>query len=218
MATSPEAGPEAGDPRWYVVGRWQEYEGEGRTNLLRVVAIAAFYLVELANYHGIDLGIVQIPRVRDRHFHLAVTALAVAWTMVGLAVHTCLRRQFFPAALKFVSTGCDLALLTCVLIVAEGPRSPLVSAYFLVIALATLRFSQRLVRFATAGAMAGYLTLLGYAAWFATRDIRVPRYHEAIVLLALALTGITLGQTIRRVRAIARSYAGGMAPAAEGTS
>src|SRR4051812_31623036 len=59
MATSQEAGPESGDRRWYVVGRWQEYEGEGRTNLLRVVAIAAFYLVELANYHGVDLGIVH---------------------------------------------------------------------------------------------------------------------------------------------------------------
>ena len=47
------------------------------------------------------------PEIRDRPFHLAVTALAVAWTMVGLAVHSCLRLRFFPAALKFASTGCD---------------------------------------------------------------------------------------------------------------
>jgi hypothetical protein len=207
MATAPHAGPEADDRQWYIVGRWQEYEGEGRTNLLRIAGIAAFYIVELINYHGLDLGFVEMPRIRDRPFHLAVTALAVAWTMAALAVLLCLRRHVFPAALKYLTTGGDLVLLTCVLTVAEGPRSPLVAAYFLILALAALRFSAPLVRFATAGAMAGYLVLLGYAAWFAPRDIAVPRYHELIVLLALALTGITLEQVVRRVRAMARAYA-----------
>jgi hypothetical protein len=178
-----------------------------RANLLRIAAVAAFYIVELANYHGLDLGFVQLPKVRDRPFHLSVTALAVAWTMVGLGVHTCLRQRFFPAALKYASTGCDLLLLTCVLIAAEGPRSPLVAAYFLVITLATLRFSLPLIWFATVGSIAGYLTLLGYARWFATSDVSVPRYHEAILLLALALTGVTLGQVVRRVKALARIYA-----------
>jgi hypothetical protein len=55
--------------------------------------------------------------------------------------------------------------------------------------------------------MAGYLALLGYAKWFADRDLRVPRYHQIILLLALALTGVVLGQVIRRVRRIAEEYA-----------
>jgi hypothetical protein len=214
MATTLDTRPEAGDRPWFIVGRWLEYEGEGRANLLRIVGIAAFYIVELMNYYGVNLGFFEMPRIRDRPFHLAVTALAVAWTMVGLGVQLCLRRQVFPWTLKYISTGCDVVLLTCVLTVADGPRSPLVVVYFLILALATLRFSLGLVRFATAATMAGYLAVLGYAKWFTARDIQVPRYHEIMVLLALWLTGITLGQVLRRVRALATDYADRRAAAA----
>jgi hypothetical protein len=217
MTTTPgTVDPGPGDRRWVLLGRRQEYEGEGRANLLRVAAVGAFYVIELANYHGLSLGGFQIPAIRGRPFHLAVTALAVAWTMVGLAVHLCLRRQVVPPALPFLTTGCDLALLTCVLAIADGPRSPLVVAYFLIIALAMIRFNLPLVRFATLGAMAGYLALLGHARWYAVRDLRVPRYHEAVVLLALALTGITLGQAVRRVRSLVRHPAGPIAPGGRG--
>jgi hypothetical protein len=199
------------DRQWYIVGRWQEFEGEARANLLRIVGIAAFYSIELLNYHGLRLGFLHMPRAENisREFHVAVTYLAVAWTMVGLGVLLCLRRQIFPAALKFVSTGCDLVLLTAILMLADGPRSPLVVAYFLVIALATLRFNLPLVRFAAVGAMVGYLILLGYDKWFRVPrpETLVPRYHQLIVLLALGLTGVLLGQVVRRVQNVAREYA-----------
>lgn len=97
-------------------------------------------------------------------------------------------------------------LLTCVLCVSNGPRSPLVVAYFLIVALAALRFSLPLVRLATTGSMLGYLAVLGHAKWFAVRDLRVPRYHEVMFLLALALTGITIGQVLRAVRSMAVDY------------
>jgi hypothetical protein len=35
----------------------------------------------------------------------------------------------------------------------------------------------------------------------------VPRYYEVIFVLALVLTGVVLGQVIRRVRALAEVYA-----------
>ena len=63
------------------------------------------------------------------------------------------------------------------------------------------------MQFASVGAVAGYLFVLGYAKWFTHRDILVPRDHEIIVVLALALTGITLGQVTRRARAMAQDYA-----------
>jgi len=199
------------DRQWYIVGRWQEYEGEARANLLRIIAVAAFYGIELLNYHGLQIGFLNMPRAENisREFHVAVTALAVAWTMVGLGVLLCLRRQIFPAILKFVSTGLDLLLLTSILMLADGPRSPLVAAYFLIIALATLRFNLPLVRFAAIGAMLGYLILLGHDKWFRfpRSDALVPRYHQLIVLLALGLTGIMLGQVVRRVHSIASAYA-----------
>jgi len=197
------------DQHWFIVGRWQEFEGEARANLLRIIGIGAFYLVELVNYHGLNLGFFKMPKVEDigPTFHHAVTALAVAWTMVALGVLLCLSQRFFPAAMKFVSTGCDVVLLTGILMVADGPRSPMVVGYFLLIALSMLRFNLLLVRLATVGSMAGYLVLLGYARWFTERDLQIPRYHQIIVLLALALSGIVLGQVIRRVRAVAKQYA-----------
>ncbi len=206
MAAAPE-NVGVPDLPWHVVERWQGYEGEGRANLLRAAAVVTFYLVELCNYNGLRLGAFEMPRVRDRPFHLAVTALAVAATAAALGVQACLRSRVFPAGLKYVATAADLVLLTAALALADGPRSPLVAGYFLVLAMATLRFSLPLVRFATAGAVASYLYLLGYAAWFAGRDIRVPRYHQAFVLLALVLTGVTLGQVVRGVRGMARDYA-----------
>ena len=71
----------------------------------------------------------------------------------------------------------------------------------MILALAALRFSTPLVQFASVGAVAGYVFVLGYAKWFTHRDLVVPRYHEIIVVLALALTGITLGQ-VTRLRAV----------------
>lgn len=197
------------DVPWVSVRRWQEYEGEGRANLLRVIGIAAFYAIELLNHYGLRLGFLEFPKDEgsNERFHFAVTALAVAWTVLGLGVYLCLRNRVFPASLKFVSTAGDLVLLTAILAIAEGPRSPLVAGYFLLIALSGLRFNLVLVRCATLGAMAGYLYLLGEARWFTQRDIGVPRYHQLIVLLAMGLTGVVVGQIVRKVHGMARDYA-----------
>jgi hypothetical protein len=190
------------DRQWFIVGRWQEYEGEGRANLLRIAGVGVFYGIELLNY---GTGAV------DRPFHQAVTALALAWAMVGLGVLFCQGQHIFPASLKFFSTAADVALLTAILMLVDGPKSPLVVAYFLLIVLATLRFNLRLIWFASISSMLGYTFLLGYARWFTARNLRVPPYHQAIFLLALALTGIVLGQVIRRVRKMAVEYAARMA-------
>ncbi len=197
------------DQPWFIVGRFKEFDGEERANLLRIIGIAAFYVIELINRYGLRLGFLEMPPVADvdERFHLAVTALAVTWTMLALGVWLCLKNQIFPAALKYITTGCDIALLTSILAIADAPSSPLVAGYFVLVALSALRFNVNLIRFATVGVMAGYLFLNGYARWFTDRDIRVPRYHQFIVLLALALTGVVLGQVIRKVHGMARDYA-----------
>jgi hypothetical protein len=198
------------EPRpWFIALRWQQYEGEARANLLRLLAIGGFYSIELANYHGLRLGPLDLPQVDgvDRPYHLAVTAIAVLAVLVAVAVHLCLRQRFFPAALKYLSTAADLILLTAVLNISDGARSPLVVGYFLVIAVAGLRFDLPLVWFATLGAMAGYLWLSGYAKWYGDPSLRVPRYYQAIFLLSLALAGGVLGQVLRRVQALASDYA-----------
>jgi hypothetical protein len=225
MSTVPASAPRAAgaapipgseDRPWYIVGRWQEYQGEARANLLRLAAVAAFYLIELINYHGVDLGFIQLPRVSDLVFHKTVTAIAAAWVLLGVGVHLWLRLHLMPEALKYVSTALDVVLLTLLLMVADGPRSPIIAAYFLIPALAGLRFQLRLVWFATIAAMLGYVWLLGWAIWIeGVRNIRVPRYHELIVLTALAMSGIIQGQVIRRVKSLAAEYVRRQAAAGE---
>jgi hypothetical protein len=191
--------------QWFIVGRWQQYEGENRANLLRIVAVGGFYLVQLIHYYGFSTK-----AEADVRFHAAATALAVAWTLLSLAVLLCLKRRIFPAALKYVSTLCDLTLLTALAatFTTQKASSPLVLAYFLIIAMAGLRFSLGLVWFATLGAMLGYLYLVGQtdSTWF-DNDHKVPVVNQLVTLLCLGLTGVLLGQIIRRVRSLADDYA-----------
>ena len=49
-------------------------------------------------------------------------------------------------------------------------------------------------------------------------DLRVPRYEELIVLVALGLTGMMLGQIVRRVRHLAEEFAGRVGASGEGES
>lgn len=199
--------------QWFIVGRWQEFDGEWRANLVRTASIAAFYAVELLGYYGLNFGWLQVEHTFTREFHLAISALAAAWIIVAFGTFYCLRMHIFPAALKYVTTACDIVLLTAMLVAASGPRSPLVVGYFVVITVAALRLQLRLVWCATLGSMAGYMFLLGFAKWHDTwlnlphRELTVPRYTQLVTLLALAMTGIALGQVIRRVKAMAEDYA-----------
>jgi hypothetical protein len=192
MKTPTTEGPER---QWFIAGRWQEFEGESRANLLRVAGIAAFYLVELLNRGNVT-----------PIFHAAVTDLAAAWLLTAWAVHICLKRRVFPSAMKFLSTGVDLLLLTCLLLLGDGPRSPLLVGYFFLLALASLRFSVNLVRFAALGAMLSYVVVARQAAWLRPSFAASSNY-ELLVLTGLGLCGATLGQVLRRVRGFAEDYA-----------
>lgn len=197
------------DRQWYIVGRWQEYEGEARTNLLRIIAIGAFYAVQLVHFYWISQA-----DPSELPFQQRATAIAVAWTMVALAILLCLRLKMFPAALKYVTATCDVLLLTALASLGDGPTSPLVLGYFLIIAAAALRFSLGLVWFSTLASMFGYLSLVGLKdkTWF-DNNHAVPPVTQLLTLLCLALTGIVIGQVVRRVRALATDYAERLAAA-----
>ena len=207
METQENGSTQGADRQWYIVGRWQEYMGEARANLLRIIAIGGFYGVELLNYYGLRLGSLTLtPRV-TLVFHQVVTALAVAWVGIALVVLYSLRRQNFPANMKYISTFADLLMLTATLMVADGAGSPLVVALFVLVAMSALRLSLGLVRFATGGALAAYLWIFAYSRWIMPRDPRVPYYHALLFVLALGLTGVMVGQVVRRVRDVAEEYA-----------
>lgn len=190
--------------QWRIVGRWQEYAGERRANLLRTIAIGAFYAVQLINFYVFEDG-----SEGALVFHKAVTSLAVAWALVALCITLCLRNRVFPASLKFLSTACDIALLTALALASEAKaNSPLVYVYFVIVLLAGLRFSLPLVWCATIGSMLAYLALVGMSdpTWF-DADHAIRPVEQLIVHLSLALTGILLGQIVRHARGMAGDYA-----------
>lgn len=208
------------DHSWHIVQRWQQYEGEARVNMLRIIAIGIFYLIHLWAYFSSqgslpDWGILQLAKQGEisTDFHIMVSFLALAWIMLAAAIHLALRSRIFPQWMPRMSTLCDVMFLTSILCVSRGPQSPLVVGYFLILALAALRFDVRLVQIATAASVAGYLCLLGCAKWPETflknekLNISVPRYEQLVVIAGLALTGIILGQVVRRVRSMAEDYA-----------
>lgn len=201
------------DRQWFIVGRWQEYEGEGRANLLRILAIGAFYALQLLQHH-----VLIQPTEADRVFHRLATAMAAAWIGLALAVAVCLRRQFLPAGLKYVTTAGDILFLTCLAAAGAGPASPLILGYYLILVLAALRFSLGLVRFATVGCLLGYLATVAVkdSRWFDDQHV-VPVVQQLVTMLSLGLTGVVLGQVIRRVRYLADELVARVRAALRGT-
>ena len=202
------------DRQWFIVSRWQEYEGESRANLLRVIAIGVFYAVQLSQYY-----IWAEPTPEQTAFHKQATLLAAVWCLGSLGIWACLRREIFPPAVKYLSTGGDLLLLTLLAALSDKADSPLVLAYFLILAIAGLRFQLRLIWFATFGCMLGYMALVGAAdgQWLDAEHAVEP-VTQLITLVSFVLTGVILRQIIRRVRGLADDFRQRLAVAEEADS
>ncbi len=198
--------------RWEDARRLEAWAGEVRVNLIRAVALAAFY-----GYHLINAYVLHPDDLRLRgRFHVLVTAVVLAWAGATFVLYFCLSRRLVPPALKYVATFWDLAMITALLLIgSNGPRSPLVFLYFLVIAAAPLRLSLRLVYVATCGAMAAATLLMGHhvfveigSANYYHPDFtgRIARSAEVIFLLSLAASGLLAGQTVRQARRLVEGY------------
>jgi hypothetical protein len=201
----------ATDEAWIGAQRLESWAGEVRVNLIRIVALAAFYVYHLLNVYVLH----DDPALRGE-FHIVVTIVVAAWAVAALLLHLFLTRRQVSPLLPFVASSWDLALLTLLLALTQGgPKSPLLVLYFLIVAAAPLRMSLLLVYATTLGAMAAYLLLLGnhvfivvgadryYQADFAER---IPRTQEVIFLLGLGIAGLLAGQTVRQARRLGRGY------------
>jgi hypothetical protein len=225
MAVGPTSIPSSTDQNWFVAQRWQAYDAESRANFLRIIAIGAFYLVHLWSYFSSqgrlpNFGFLQLADAGEitERFHTLTTLLAVAWAMLALGILLALQQRIFPLWLPYFSTACDIVLITSIICIGSMARSPLIAGYFLIIILAGLRLSLPLIWFATAECALAYLCVLGCAKWpnyfgFTklldenVSDYRVPRYHEMIVLVAIVMAGVMVGQIVRRVRRLAEDFA-----------
>src|SRR5208283_4897310 len=185
------------DARWADAQRIESWAGEVRVNLVRLVAILAFY-----GHHLINFYLVRDDPTVTATYHATVTAIVLAWGGAVLVLHYCLARRWMPPVLKYVATGWDIVLLTLLLMVGRDPRSTLPVLYFLVIVAAALRLSLPLIYAATLGSMGAYLFFLGYLRfWLGLPDPeRLSRAQQIIFLLALGAAGILAGQVVRQTR------------------
>jgi hypothetical protein len=181
------------DPGWTEARKVEEWAGETRVNVVRVLALLAFYGQHMLNYAWLgDAGLTP-------GYHRTVTALVIAWGTLALALHVCLGRRLLPWWLKYAATAWDAAMVTVLVLASGGVDRTLVALYFLVIATAPLRFSLPLVWWATAASLVGYLVLLGHAKWYAPAE-RLPRHHQVIFGLSLLIAGLLAGQAVRQAR------------------
>lgn len=202
--------PTTKDASWHATQRWQQYDGEFRANVLRIVCLGVFYTIHFWHYYQ-PFGLLELGEAPSKGFHQAATLLVATWVLMAFVVNQCLRNQIFPKWLSHVTVATDMALLTAILCLGGGLQSPLVVGYPLVLILAALRFHLPLIRMATGAACFGYLFVCAAARWpqlIGGQQIgRVARYDQLMTLMAILLSGIMLGQFIRRFRAMAEWYA-----------
>jgi hypothetical protein len=201
--------PQTENLEWEDTQRLESWAGETRLNLIRLLAIAVLYGRHLVEAMTAPAG----SPVRGE-YHIQVTCVCVLWAGLAIVLFGKLRQRWMPPGLKYLTTGYDAAMITLICVLAGGPKTPLVLLYFPLIASAPLRVSLRLVYVATGCAILGYLIVLAHYAWYeigfkkyyATPELRIPRSQEAIVVLALAVSGVMAGQVVRQMRRIAGRY------------
>jgi hypothetical protein len=197
--------------RWDDARRPEAWAGEVRVNLIRVAALVAFYGHHLLNAFVFS----NDPELRGR-YNAAVSSVVLAWGVAAFVIHVCLSRRWVPAAMKYAVTFWDLVMLTALLVAGgEGPRTPLIFIYFVIVAAAPLRLSLTLVTATTFGAMVFAAIALGHyvffkvgtAAYYAEGSTyRIPRAHEVMFLLAIGAAGLLAGQSVRQARRLVAGY------------
>ncbi len=169
--------------------RRETWAGDRKAGRIRLVAVLLFTLNELVNYH--------VLRVVDLRFHAGSLLIAGMWLLANALFAVLLREHTWPRATPYLAAAADVVLLTWLLMLADGPRSPLVVLFFLVTALSGMRLSPALCAFT------GFASTIGYGAVleFTKRqkpEYLVPPYHAVIVALALVLTGVVMAHLAAR--------------------
>ena len=189
------------EPRWVGAQRVEGWVGEARVNLIRLVALVGLYGHQLSTVY-----LFQDDATVTGDYHRDITVLVLMWFALGLGVYFMTSRRIMPPALKFGSLAGDLVLLTLMMLLSDGPKSPLVVVYMLVVGSTALRLSLPLVWVGTLGGVASYLFVLGEAFWFRPEH-NVPRAEPVVLVIALAVMGLLAGQTVRQARRISRGHA-----------
>ncbi len=179
--------------RWADLQRVEAWAGEARVNLVRAVALAAFYghLLFRVRFLGDSAS---------GGTYLEVVSLVVAaWAALVVGLRRMLAERFVPPWLPLAVVAVDLGLVTLLLFAGTGPRSSLVVLYLLVVASSGLRLRLDVVRFATGLAFALYLVVVAWGVGIRPEH-RIAHADQVVFMLAVLLTGAVAGQAVRQAR------------------
>lgn len=187
--------------RWADLQRIESWAGEIRVNFIRMASLIAFY-----GYHLVNVYVLapEDPSIRGS-YHAWVTSLVILWALSGMLLHFSLTRRWVPPALKYASTLWDIAMITLLLVISDGPTSELRILYFLLVASAALRLSLRLVWTATLGSIVAWVLLLGYSKFY-TPGPYLARTPQILFGMGLGAAGLLAGQFVRQARRLAQGY------------
>jgi hypothetical protein len=118
-----------------------------------------------------------------------------------------LRAHLWPRRTPYLTAFADVLLLTWLLCLADGPRSPLVALYFLVVGLSAMRLDPAVCLFTGAAATIGYGAVLEFTKR-QKPELLVPPYHAVIVALALLLLGAVMAHVAGRALALLDEWLG----------
>ncbi|MEZ4322577.1 MAG: hypothetical protein R3F61_34235 [Myxococcota bacterium] len=173
-------------------------EGETRINLLRVFAVAAFYLVHLVNRYlvGMTTGAtLDTPLGTVPVYDTAATAISIAWAAMSAAVLLIVRSSLLRRIVAPGTTALDVAFLALLLLIGNGPSSPMVVVLPLLIAASGMRGQREMVWLATVGGLIAYALSIGAALQFRP-DLMPPRYHILVVSMAVVMAGVVTDVTV----------------------
>jgi hypothetical protein len=180
--------------------RREAWAADRRSNVIRLAAVGVFTVNEFINYH--------LLKVVDLRFHVGSLLIAGIWVLCTGLFTILLREHIWPRAISYVIVSTDVLLLTWLLLLADGPKSPLVVLYFLVIALSGTRVDPKVCLYTGAAAAFGYGAVLEFTKR-QKPEFLVPPYHAVIVALALLLMGMVMAHLVgRALSLLARSQEG----------
>jgi len=169
--------------------RRETWAGDQKANRIRLVAVGLFTINELVNYH--------VLHVVDLRFHVGSLVIVALWTVATMLFSILLREHIWPRATSYIIACADVLLLTWLLFLGHGPKSPLVVLYFLIIALSGMRVDPVVCLFTAAAATVGYGAVLQFAKQ-RRPEFLVPPYHAVIVALSLLLMGVVMAHLAGR--------------------
>ena len=170
--------------------RRETWEGDVKANRIRLGALAFFAVNECLNYYGFHIV--------DKRFHLGSLLIIGLWSLCAAIFGWMLRHHHMPRHSPFVMVSVDLLWLSWLLCLADGPKSPLVVIYFLIIALSGTRLNPRLCLFTAGVSILGYLSVLQFVKTQAPQ-LMVARSHETIIVMSLVLMGTVMAHLGSRV-------------------